>query len=145
MEGEFEYEQKRKIGRVSYSILYTICEEMMKTNSSFIIESNFTKDSATKISELLKKYHYKSITIKFDADLKILHRRFLEREKKSERHPGLVANDTFDDFENFKEVAEKAREFKIDGQEEIVIDTSDFSEVNWKEIDKKVKNKIKNI
>lgn len=139
---KLEYEQKRRVGITSYSVLYTICEEIMKTGASFIIESNFTSDSAININELLKKYHYESLVIKFDADIKILHKRFLDREKSLERHPGLLANGIFDDIEKFKEVSNKARNFKLNDGKEILIDTSDFSKIDFGEIMKEIKSKI---
>ena len=138
---KLEYEQKRKIGVTSYSVLYTVCEEMMKVGSMFIIESNFTSNSSIQIHKLIEKYNYKCIVIRFDADLTILHKRFLERERTVERHPGLVTEGVFDDFEKFKEVSNKAREFKIN-DEEILIDTSDFSKVKFEKIIEVVREKI---
>lgn len=143
-DSSFGYEQKRKVGISSYSVLYAICEEMMKIGASFIIESNFTKDSAVRINELLEKYSYKGIVVKFDADLKTLHTRFLEREQTAERHPGLVANGVFDDFEKFKEISQKARDFKLEKNEEILVDTTDFSQVNFEEILRKIENRCQN-
>lgn len=139
---KLEYEQKRKIGVTSYSVLYAVCEEMMKIGMAFIIESNFTSNSSIQIQELIEKYHYKCIVIKFDADMRILHERFLEREKRIERHPGLVAEGVFDDFEKFKEVSSKAKGFKMN-EEEILVDTSDFSKVKFEEIIEIIKEKIK--
>lgn len=142
-EDKLEYEAKRKIGIASYSVLWAICEEIMKTGSIFIIESNFTNASSIKINELLNKYHYKSIVIKFDADIRTLHQRFLEREKKTERHPGLVADGIFDDFEKFKEIAKKAKNFELGDNKEILVDTTDFSKVDFKWILEELKRKIK--
>lgn len=137
-DNQLGYEQKRKVGITSYSVLYTACEEVMKTGSPCIIESNFTNDSAIKIKALLEKYQYESIVIKFDADMKVLHQRFLEREKTSERHPGLIANGTFDNFEKFEEVSNKAKNFKLNGSKEILVDTTDFSKVEFEEIIKEI-------
>lgn len=139
---EFEYEEKRKIGITSYSVLYTICEVMMKASSNFIIESNFTNESAIKINELIKKYNYKSVVIKFDTDIKILHKRFLDREKTIERHPGLIADGKFNDFATFNKISSKSKNFRLEGVEEILIDTSDFSKVDFEKIVEEIKNKI---
>lgn len=141
---KLKYEQKRKIGVTSYSVLYAVCEEMMKIGMAFIIESNFTSSSSVQIHELMEKYQYKCIVVKFDADMKILHERFLKREKMIERHPGLVAEGAFDDFEKFKEVSSKAKEFKING-EEILVDTSDFTKVQLEKIIEAIKEKIEQL
>lgn len=82
---------------------------------------------------MLNKYYYKSITIRFEGDLQILHKRFLKREYSSKRHIGLVSNGVFDDFENFEKEAVKFKEFKIN-DDEILVDTTDFSKVNFDEI-----------
>lgn len=129
-----DYEQKRKIGVASYSLLWTICEEMMKGKASFIIESNFTMLSASKLEELINRYSYHSMVLKFDADFNALHKRFLEREKSVERHRGLVANHFFDDFETFCKMNEEAKEFHLTNVDEMLVDTSDFSKVDFDKI-----------
>ena len=128
-----DYESKRKIGASSYSVFYYIIEEQMKVGLPIIVESNFVKESIPIIKNLLNKYNYKNITIRFEGDLQVLHKRFLEREYSNERHLGLVSNGVFDDFENFEKTAIKSKEFKIDDNE-ILVDTTDFLKVNFDEI-----------
>ena len=128
-----DYEAKRKLGASSYSIFYYIMEEQLKVGKSLIVESNFVKESVPIIKNLLNKYNYKSITIRFEGDLHILHKRFLKREYSTERHIGLVANGLFDDFKNFEQAATKSKEFKISNNE-ILVDTTDFSKINFDEI-----------
>ncbi len=124
-----EYKEKKKIGASSYAVLYYIIEEQMKSGKSLIAESNFVKESAVVIKELLDKYDYKCITIRFDGQLEVLHKRFLDREYSDERHLGLVSDGVFDNFEDFKRASAKASGFKINDNE-IVVDTTDFSKVN---------------
>lgn len=128
-----DYESKRKIGASSYAVFYYVIEQQMKSGLPIIIESNFVKESINIIKTLLNKYDYKNITVRFEGDLQVLHKRFLEREYSSERHKGLVANGTFDDFENFEKTAIKTKEFKIDDNE-ISVDTTDFSKVDFDKI-----------
>ncbi len=125
-----DYEAKRKIGASSYAVFYYIIEEQMKVGLPLIAESNFVKESVPIIEDLLNKYDYKSITIRFEGDLHILHKRFLEREYSSERHIGLVSNGVFDDFQNFEKTAIKSKEFRINNNE-ILVDTTDFSKVDF--------------
>ncbi|MCI8965173.1 MAG: AAA family ATPase [Clostridia bacterium] len=127
------YEDKRKIGAASYDILYHDTEVLMKSGYSFILESNFVKQSSDILKKLISKYNYNSITIRFEADLKVLHERFLERENTTNRHKGLVANGAFDDFKEFEKLSNKCKEFKINDNE-IVIDTTDFSNIDIDEI-----------
>lgn len=128
-----DYGAKRKLGATSYSIFYYIMEEQMKVGKPLIVESNFVKESVPVIKKLLKKYNYKSITIRFEGDLQILHKRFLKREYSIERHIGLVSNGVFDDFKNFEQAALKSKEFKINNNE-ISIDATDFLKINVDEI-----------
>ena len=137
-DGNLDYESKRKMGASSYAIFYYILEEQMRVGLPIIAESNFVKESIPIIKNLLNKYDYKNITIRFEGDLKTLHKRFLEREYSSERHMGLVANGVFDDFGNFEKTSIKAKEFKIDDNE-ILVDTTDFSKVDFDGIIKKIR------
>lgn len=135
------YEDKRKIGIASYDILYYETEELMKAGVSFILESNFVKQSSDILKKLISNYGYTSITIRFETDLKLLHKRFLMREKSSERHQGLVSNGAFDDFEVFRKLSEKCNEFKINDNE-LIVDTTDFSNINIDEIINDINRKI---
>lgn len=131
--GNLDYESKRKIGASSYSVFYYIIEEQMKVGMSVIAESNFVKESIPFIKNLLEKYEYKSITVRFEGDLHTLHKRFLQRECSGKRHEGLVSNGVFDDFENFEKTSIKANEFIINDNE-IVVDTTDFAKVDLNRI-----------
>lgn len=111
----------------------------MKVGLPIIAESNFVKESIPIIKNLLNKYDYRNITIRFEGDLQILHKRFLKREYSSERHMGLVANGVFDDFENFEKTAIKFKEFKINDNE-ILVDTTDFSKVDFDGIIENIQN-----
>lgn len=128
-----DYESKRKIGASSYSVFYYIIEEQMKVGLPIIAESNFVKESEPIIKKLLDKYNYNNITIRFEGNLQVLHKRFLEREYSNERHLGLVSNGVFDDFENFEKTSIKSKEFKINDNE-ILVDTTDFSKVDFDKI-----------
>jgi deoxyadenosine/deoxycytidine kinase len=133
-----DYESKKKIGANSYSVFYYIIEQQMKVGLPIITESNFSKESIPFIENLLNKYNYKSITLRFTGDLKVLHERFIKREYSKERHSGLASNGVFDDYDNFYKASLKGKEFKLDN-EEIVIDTTDFSKVDLEDIINKIR------
>lgn len=111
---------------------------------AFILESNFVKESIPILKNLVKKYNYHTITIRFEGDLEVLHERFIKRENSNERHQGLTSNGIFDDFENFKKTADKANEFKINEQE-IIVNTTDFSKVDFEKIINKIHKEIEKI
>lgn len=137
----FSYEEKRKIGASSYAIFYNIAEQLMEAGQAFILESNFVKESIDVLNNLINKYNYKCITVRFEGDTKILHKRFLKREYSEERHQGLVSNGTFDDFEEYLKHSNKLKEFKIN-DDEIIVDTTDFSKVNFEDIMKQIQERI---
>ena len=136
-----DYETKRKVGAKSYDVFYYILEEQMKVGLPIIAESNFVKESIPIIQNLLNKYHYTCITIRFEGDLHVLHKRFLKREYSNERNVALVANGKFDNFEDFEKIAIKSKEFKIDCKE-IIVDTTDFSSVNYENLISNIKRHI---
>ena len=63
------------------------------------------------------------------------------RENTSERYQGLVSNGAFDDFETFTKLSEKCKEFKINDNE-LIVDTTDFSNINIDEIINDINKKI---
>lgn len=63
------------------------------------------------------------------------------RENTSERHQGLVSNGAFDDFETFTKLPEKCKGFKINDNE-LIVDTTDFSNINIDEIINDINKKI---
>lgn len=135
------YEEKRKIGASSYAVFYNIADQLMEVGQSFILESNFVKESVNVLNNLISKYKYKCITVRFEGDAKILHKRFLKREYSDERHQGLVSNGTFDDFEVYLKHTNKLREFKINNNE-IIVDTTDFAKVNFELIMNQIHERI---
>ena len=130
---DLDYESKRKIGSTSYDIFYYIIEEQMKSGMPLVAESNFTEESIPTIKELLTKYNYKCVTVKFTGDLHVLHERFIKREYSDERHSGLFSNGKFDNYEVFESRASVLRNFKIDDNE-IIVDTTDFNTVDYDSI-----------
>ena len=130
---DLDYESKRKIGSTSYDIFYYIIEEQMKSGMPLVAESNFTEESIPIIKELLTKYNYKCVTVKFTGDLHVLHDRFIKREYSDERHSGLFSNGKFDNYEVFESRASVLRNFKIDDNE-IIVDTTDFNTVDYDSI-----------
>ncbi len=137
-----DYEEKRKIGAISYTFLYHIAEELMKTEVPFILESNFTEQSSSILKKLTNQYGYTAITIRFIGDLEVLYQRFLKREYSEERHLGLRGDGQLDDFEKFKLVTENTHKFNMNNKE-IIVDTTDLSKVNFSLIINKVTEIIK--
>lgn len=73
----------------------------------------------------------------FSGNPEVIHKRFVERDITSERHPGLVTNGFFDDFEVFKPAAQACGNFKY-GDVIINVDATDFSKISYDDLVEKI-------
>ena len=127
-------ENSQLYGMASYSVFFHIAECLMRADISFVLESNFPPSSANVILPLVQKYYYRALTVLFDADLKILHKRFCDRDITDERHPGLTSkSNVFNDFNKFSTETLPLRDFVVGNK--IRVDTTDFTTVKYSMID----------
>jgi Predicted nucleotide kinase len=127
---------------LSYDLSFYFCEMLMGTSQPVIFESNFTKPGGDIFQPMVQKYGYKVINVLFDGDSKVIHKRFVERDKTSERHPGLVSNGFFDDYEVFKKAAKACGDFKY-GDVIINVDATDFSQISYDDLVEMIEEKMK--
>lgn len=121
-------------GPASYAVLFHVAECLMKTDASFVLESNFTPSHTDALNSLLEKYGYKALTISFEGDMETLHKRFCERDVSDERHPAhRLKSKMYYDIEVFKKVFSPMKEFAVG--DKITVDTSDFSTVDYDDVD----------
>lgn len=133
----YDSSQSQKYGGLAYDLSFHFCEMLMKSKQTIIFESNFGNTCPHILKTMINTYGYKVITVLFDGDVKVIHKRFVERDVTEERHPGLVANGRFNDFEFFKKSTEPCRNFKY-GDIIITVDTTDFSKVSYDDIVTKI-------
>jgi len=127
--------ESRRFSAVTFDGMMYVCERLLEHGYPLIIEGNFVPagvkpvDEASVIRELVDKYHAQSLTFRFQGDIQTLYRRFVERDKLPERGD---ANRAFTDihFSNFNTACHNLDTFSIGG-EEIVVDTTDFSSVDF--------------
>ncbi|MCH5347819.1 MAG: hypothetical protein J1E40_00720 [Oscillospiraceae bacterium] len=120
---------------VTFDGMMYVMERMFETGLPVIIEGNFVPagvkktDEAGTIRQLIDKYDYDSLTFKFSGDTRILHKRFIEREKTPER--GDVNKMGFDvDLETFDTWCHNLDKFDVGGKV-VKVDTTDFSEIDF--------------
>ena len=90
----------RKLGLVSWRVLYHVLEELLKANQSVVVESNFRKELASEeLSTLQRKYRFETVQVLCKADGETLLKRFKQRAESGERHPGHVDGLNYDEFE----------------------------------------------
>lgn len=120
---------------VTFDGMMYVTERMLETNAPIIIEGNFVPagvkkvDEAREIKRLIDKYNYAALDFKFVGDTRVLHQRFLEREKTSERgEVNKIGEDV--PYVTFNQWCHNLDDFNVGG-ETIRIDTTNFSNVNF--------------
>lgn len=129
--------ESQKYGGLAYDLSFHFCEVLMKTNQTFIFESNFTNPCPDILTSKIIKYKYKVITVLFDGDVEVIHKRFLARDITEERHQGLVSNNYFSDLKYFEKAVKPCRDFDY-GDIQITVDSTDFSTVSYDDIIEKI-------
>ena len=118
-------EENLKLSHAVFGLFKYLSQEFMEKGISFILESNFREYELRVLEELIKKYGYKVTCIVLEADIKVLHKRFLDRISSGNRNPVHKAVDlsSYDDFE--KSILE-ARKVNYFGNIHL-INTNDFN------------------
>lgn len=119
----------KQISKESYEILLSKCEQLLESDNSFIVESNFQPAFANAtFKKLQQKHYFTAVQIYFTAAVEILYERFKGRVDSGERHP--AHNDENVTFEKFKTTIEnKYNPLNINGRL-IQLNTNDFAHVN---------------
>ena len=110
-------------------------ERLIEAGYPVIIKGNFVPHGIKKVDEagviktLIDRYGCQPLTYKFMGDTRILHKRFIEREKTPERGQAnmMFSEISFEDFDRF---CRNLDAFNVGG-EIIKIDTTDFSRVDF--------------
>jgi 2-phosphoglycerate kinase len=123
-------EESSRLSISTFNLMVHIIEIFMKQDKPIIIESNFKTSEGKIIKELLEKYNYQSLTLLMVGDLKILHKRFLERDNSPERDKANRSEGAFNDYDKFENAIKPLGEFNV-GDKIIKIDTSYFEKINY--------------
>ena len=117
-----------KLSLTTFNLMYFISEINMKTNQTFILESNFKPNEANKLNDLIKKYSYESLTFLFIADPEITYERYKKRDNDGERHwVHRTFKETRDDFMNGNLALGKINL----GSNIITIDATSFEKIDY--------------
>lgn len=132
----YDASETQKYGGLAYDLSFHFCEMLMKSGQAIIFESNFNTCPDI-LKSMVNKYGYKVITILFDGNAHVIHKRFVERDSTEERHPGLVSDGRFNNFEFFMKATQACRDFDY-GDLKLTVDTTDFSKVYYDDIIAKI-------
>lgn len=118
-------EENKKLSNASLGLMYTIFNEFTRFDKDLILESNFHTNELEVLHKIAGEHDYDVLTLILRGDVDILHRRYLNRIHKENRHPVHLST-TFDIYEDFKNYTEKVRQEGIIGNT-IQVNANDFS------------------
>ena len=125
-------ETSSQLSVTTFNLLMHITEIFMRQGKPLIVESNFKVSEGKVIRDLLKLYKYRSLTFLMTGDLRIIHKRFVERDNKPERDKANRSNGLFDEYEFFEKAVKPLGDFNV-GDKIVRIDASDFAQVNFQQ------------
>lgn len=102
-------EENLKLSDAAVQLMIRTFEEFAKLEKSLILEANFHKRELQQLQDIAKTYDYEVMTLVLEADLHILHERYMNRMKYENRHPVHMSTrqDRFEDFKDYVECARK--------------------------------------
>lgn len=147
--------EKVALGAAAMEFCYYFAEQMMKRGKPFLLENNFESTSKPGIEALLKRYDCRPVTVFLTGDYETVYRRFLERDQSPDRHRGHVVNTCYPEPEGARPpyapvsleqftagiVGRGMADFDVGGPR-IVVDTTDFSKVDYEEIAQQVREAL---
>jgi len=136
-----ERDESLVYGKLAYDLSFQFCKMLMKISQPIIFESNFVKPADEILQVLVQKFGYKVINVLFSGDPEVIHKRFVERDKTNERHPGLVSY-VHHDFEVFNKAAQICSNFSY-GDFIIDVDATDFSKLSYENLMREILSYIK--
>ncbi len=149
-------EEKVRLGIAAMDIMYYFAGQLMQRKRPFVLENNFEDVSRKKLMELLDTYNYTAVTVRLTGDYKKIFERFEKRDRSPERHRGHVVNDRYPEpeghlgenhtvlnYEGYLSGIEKRGydRFAAIGPV-IVVDTTDFSRVDYERVLREVEEQI---
>lgn len=134
----------KKIGRVSYDLLYSVVKATVKAGISCVFESNFKSQfDSPKWQKLQDEYAFEAIQIMCVADGDVLFERFRQRALSGARHPG---HDDANNLEEFKQALTSERCEPIDLKGELIeVNTNDFTNVDIEALAQRVQSLIRQL
>lgn len=150
---------KSKTDKVTLSIaaseiLYYFAESLMAAGASFILENNFENVQKPVLSKLIETHNYKTLTIRFVGDVRVIYKRYLNRNTSAERHGGHKTNYAWPQQDSailnappsFEEFVSGVNSRGIGvfsvGGEEIQVDATDFSKLSYTTLVEQVKVQV---
>jgi hypothetical protein len=120
--------EKVKTTNIPFAQYWIQCDDLMKHSSPLIIEFGFWDEQKPFINELVEKYSYKTINVRFCASMEEAHRRFNFR-----RVHDMGGSKPQIALEQYLKIVKQSKDFQF-GNNIIHVDTTDFSKVSYAEM-----------
>ena len=141
--GWSDREWSRKIGKLSFDILYRLVEAQLEAGVTVMVETAFKPEfDADRFRRLAEAHPFEAIEVYVTAEPAVLFSRFNERSKSGARHPGHV--DDLLEREAFLSLLRDGVYGKLGiGGPVIEVDTTDFSMVDIGGVRKRLESILK--
>jgi predicted kinase len=117
----------KKLGIVTYGVLFLLAEEEVRARRSCVLEANFDhNDASAQLGAIQLKHGFRALQIVCIASREVLIERF--RERADSRHPGHIDDERLEDVVESID-AGRWRALELDG-ELVEVDTTDWSTVD---------------
>lgn len=144
-------EEKKYLDKLSMIAFYGELTKVMKSCGNIMIDYPFSYLQKDNISDLVEKYDYSVVTIRLEADLSLLYKRRIERDKEMDRHQGHLCESYYSkenpdegkvhliSFEEFQRHV-SLREYETFCLGQLIrVDVSDFKKIDYEMISERVK------
>ena len=88
-------EEKVQLGLAAMDAMYYAAGQLMAVGQPVILENNFENVSRAGLTALLERFGCTAVTVALTGDYAAVYRRFCERDRSPDRHPGHVFNDHY--------------------------------------------------
>jgi predicted kinase len=131
--GWSDVEWSKKVGQAAWELLFGIADRLEATNISYMVEGNFYDEFHRERLAALTR-GYASVEVNCTGDVQVLAKRFVERARSGDRHPGH-ALDKETDEDDFVRIF-GSRDWGPFGfaDVELQVDTTDAAPVDLTEI-----------
>ena len=131
--GVGDREWSRRLGRASWALLYNLIDGQLAAGRSIIAEANFYPGDSGRIRALQVRHQAKTVEVNCTASPDVLRSRYAERSMSHDRHAGHA--DDGAQVERLDTLVRQGFFGPLDlDSEVVVVDTTDFSQVDYEAI-----------
>lgn len=130
-------EENLKLSVATFEIFEYMSKTLMKSNITYILESNFRSKELEKLKTLSIENNYEIITFVLQADIGVLHKRFMDRINSGTRNKVHMSVD-LSNYSDFEKLIKVMRMVEYPGRV-YRIDTTQFN-IDYNEIKRLIDN-----